>query len=132
MRARKGFTLIETCLSLGISILILNLVITVFSLLGRYPDTSPLRQNTIGIIQLRQILSLGRDFKVDVEGLCMDYQTEQTCFHETNGLLIQTPGTQAYLVGIQTAEFKLKDQLISLSYTIDDTEYQVNLIEVIN
>lgn len=132
MRARKGFTLIETCISLGLSILILNLVLTVFSLLARFPDTSTLRQNFIGTIQLRQILSLGRDFKLDGDGLCMDYQAEQTCFHEANGMLIQSPGTQAYLIGIQDSEFTLIDKLISLSYTLDETEYQITLIEVIN
>lgn len=132
MRARKGFTLIETCLSLGFSLLILNLVLAVFALLGRFPDTSIPRQNFIGTIQLRQILSLGRDFTLDADGLCMDFHAEQTCFYETNGMLIQTPGTQAYLIGIQDAEFRMENQLISLTYSINDTDYQVVMIEVVN
>ena len=76
-----------------------------------------IRQNNIGLIQLRRMISLGKDFEVYDSELCMNYNDELVCFYEVNQRLIQTPGTQIYLLEIEDLEFNKLEGYIFMSYS---------------
>lgn len=132
MHPKSGFTLIETLISLMISTLVIFGFLRLFETLERFNDTLVERQNALGILQLRQVLSLGQDFEVLGDEICMEYQTTQTCFYETNNHLIQVPGPQIFLIEISDLEFSNTQNILSISYFSLGKEYNKQLIVIRN
>lgn len=121
MRTQSGYTLIETLLGLVLSIFILTYFLDVIQVLSNYPNRLVERQNQIGLTQLRQTISLGKDHHLEGEALCMNYQAETTCFEFNNGYLYQYPGTQVYLINLTSIRFILDSKLIKLEYEFEKT-----------
>lgn len=116
MCSRKGFTLIELSLALMIFSTSLMLWLLLFQTFQQKSNIV-IRQNNIGLIQLRRIISLGKDFEVYDSELCMNFNDENVCFYEVNQRLIQTPGTQIYLLEVENIEFSKREGYIFMSYT---------------
>ncbi len=126
MCSKKGFTLIEVFLALFIFNLSILLWLNLFKSLEHFDSRIDERQNFIGLNQLRRIVALGKEFEVNGFELCMNYRDEEVCFYENDHRLIQTPGTQIYLLNIRDVSFELKDGFIWMNYLFADS-----LIEVI-
>lgn len=117
----------ETLMGLMLSMVVLVFMLDLNHMLGGLDSNTVQRQNRIGLIQLRRMLSLGRNHTVRGDETCMDYQAEETCFYLTNGRLIQTPGTQIYLIELEDIEFELEDRILSMTYWVLDQEFHVVL-----
>lgn len=125
MRVKQAFTLIEVLLALWIFSLSLNAFTLYYQALYELKSTNTDRQNLIGIIQLRRILSLGVDHRINDEELCMNFHTEETCFYEYEGFLMQEPGTQYYLINVEDVHFTLNENRITLQYTSEQNKFDV-------
>lgn len=132
MRTRSGFTLIETLIALIVFMVSLNLGLMAIRILKGLPDLSVQRQNRTGLLQLRQILSLGHDFIITEASVCMDFGTEETCFEQDGDRLIQHPGTQIYLIGLDELSFIKEGNILSITMRQREAEETYPLIEVIN
>ena len=124
MCSKKGFTLIELIIALFILQITLPLWLYLFRFLINFDPQLVKRQNNIGLIQLRRIVALGKDYEVYSDELCMNYQDEKTCFYEVNNRLIQTPGTQIFMLAIENCTFHIDDQFIVLSYLSQDIDFE--------
>ncbi len=130
MLAKRGSTLIEALLGLFLMVLITPIFVQVLSLLLNYPDSFVKRQNDIGFIQLRRILSLGHSHLVSNESLCMNYRDEMTCFDQYEDKLRQYPGTQYYLIGLDYINFKKVDNWIIIVVETNDKIMEYGLLYV--
>ena len=124
MRYRKAYTLIEVSLSLMILNLVVLLWVYLFNALSHFEANIDQRENRIGLIQLRRMLALGKEINIEFDELCMNFRDEETCFYEVNHRLIQTPGTQIYLINVENVMFEEKDEVYILSYTLNDLEFE--------
>ncbi len=121
---QKAYTLIEV----SIALLILNTVVLLwlylFNALNHFDAKIVERENRIGLIQLRRMIALGKDIKLNFDQLCMNFRDDEVCFYETNYRLIQTPGTQIYLLEVEDIEFEEKEDVFILTYYQEEIFYE--------
>ena len=96
----------------------------------RYPIDFTERQNNLGIIQLRRSISLGNNFIVEDDSLCMSFKGETMCFEQNNTSLIAYPGTQFFLVNIDSLKFEIIDTWLSIEYNSLNNNYRFKLIQL--
>ncbi len=120
MFSKKAYTLIEVSIALFILNLSLVIWLNIFKSLSFFDSKIVERQNTIGLIQLRRMLSIGKDFEIEGFELCMNFRDRETCFYETNNHLIQTPGTQIYLIEVSDVSFYEQDDIFYMNYYQND------------
>jgi hypothetical protein len=130
MSIKRGSSLVEALLSVFLMVLLTPLFIQVLSLLLNFPDTFIKRQNDIGLLQLRRILSLGHSHKLSHESLCMNYRDEETCFELFEDKLRQHPGTQYYMVGLEHVSFKKEGKWIVLVIETREESHAFGLLYV--
>lgn len=103
---------------------------SVFIFIQKYPIDFSERQNNLGIIQLRRSLSLGIDHIIEDDSICMVYKGESMCFEQDETSLIAYPGTQFFLVNIDSLKFEVIDGWINIEYSARNKEYYYQLIEI--
>lgn len=128
MLARRGTTLAEALLALVLMSVSLPILVMVLNTLKNYESDAVMRQNRLGILQLRRVVSLGHSHDVKQDELCMNYRTEATCFHLHDDKLLQTPGTQFYLIGLNHLSFYKQAGWIVLNIQLNDVEYSYGLL----
>lgn len=124
MYTRKAYTLIEVSIALLIVNTCVLLWIYLFNSLDHFEAKIVERENRIGLVQLRRMIALGKDYDVQLSELCMNFRDDDTCFYEVNNRLIQTPGTQIYLLNVSYVEFSEKDQIITMTYEMNEEIYE--------
>jgi hypothetical protein len=127
---RKGFTLIEVIIATSIIFFISPIFFTVFKFVQNYPKDLSIRQNNIGLIQLRRSLSLGIKHIVNSDSVCMVFKDEEMCFEQHETSLIAYPGTQYFLVDIDSLMFEFIDEWIVISYYSNNIEYITKLVKI--
>lgn len=127
MRHQNGFTMIELMLCLALSALLSPIAIKLLQFQVKFPDQNALRQNQLGILQLRRYLSLGIDHEIDDDRICMNFKDEDFCFYQHENSLIGVPGTQFFLVDVQNIAFYIEDKWLMISFesTNRDHQYQI-------
>lgn len=127
---KQGFSVIEVLIATSILLLFSPMFISTLRFIQKYPISFTERQNNLGIIQLRRSLSLGINHIVEYDSICMDYKGETMCFeqHETN--LIAYPGTQYYLVDVDSLNFEISEGWICIYFETKYKEYQFKLIKI--
>jgi hypothetical protein len=126
--ARRGSTLIEALLAMLLVSMSLPLMVMLLNVLKNYSNEALMRQNRLGVIQLRRVLSLGHSHVVKDDELCMNYRAESTCFYLHEDKLMQTPGTQFYLIGLSSLSFYREEGWIILGILLNDTELSYGLL----
>jgi len=101
--------------------------ITVKSIIN-YPNSFTVRQNNIGILQLRRSLSLGIDHVVDEDSICMNFKDDEMCFELNETNLIAFPGSQFYLVNIDDLYYELDEEWIYIHFQSLNKNYTYKLI----
>ena len=124
MSTKRAFTLMESLLALFLFSLSIELFLQLFDALNTHSSDYSLRQNRLGLMQLRRIVSLGLNHHVDDDELCMGYQMEETCFYQYENFLMQEPGTQYYLIQIDELYFTLQENRIYIHYRQADEDYE--------
>lgn len=74
------------------------------------------RQNSIGILQLRQFLALSENIEIKENKLCMLYNNNTCCFYEQTNRLIKTPGTEIYLINVSSILFSKNGNNVEINF----------------
>ena len=127
---KRGYTLIEVLISITILIFVSPMFISLITYIQKYPNHSVERQNHIGIIQLRRMLSLGIDITLNENEVCMIYNDTNMCFEEYDSNLIATPGTQYFLISVSNILFEIKDEWLVINFDHNNQIYQVKLVRI--
>lgn len=122
--------MIETIISVSILIYISPLFFNIIDSMSGFSTFITERQNFIGIIQLRRILSLGVKHKISSDEVCMIYNDQDMCFEQYEMNLIAYPGTQYFLVKIDEINFELIDEWLVINYVSELKEYSIKLIKI--
>lgn len=89
-------------------------------------DSTPL-QDQIALVQLRHYLAVAYDIELQPTMISFQRQHEEMRLSVVNQNLIVQPGTQIFLMDIETAIFYLEGDSVMLRYVRDNQEYEVFL-----
>jgi len=103
---------------------------TILKFIIDYPIDFSERQNNIGIIQLRRSLSLGTDHIINFDSVCMIFKSEEMCFEQYETNLVAFPGTQYFLVNIDSVMFEFVEEWLIISYYSNNMEYSKKLVKL--
>lgn len=109
--------------------LLTPIFISTYNFLINYPNNFTIRQNNIGIIQLRRSLSLGRDHIIENNSICMNFKDEEMCFELNDSNLIASPGTQYFLINIDDLNFDLRDGWLYIFFQSQNRLFEYKLIK---
>jgi hypothetical protein len=130
MPFRRAQTIVEALLSMVLIVIISPLFLQVLASMNRFPNYFIERQNNIGLIQLRRLISLGHSHRITQQSLCMNYRDEETCFELYQDKLRQYPGTQFYLIGIDDLSFRWHNHWIILELDVNGQKKDYGLMYV--
>ena len=89
-------------------------------------DRTPL-QDQIALVQLRHYLAVAYDIELQPTMISFQRQHEEMRLRLVNQNLIIQPGTQIFLMDIESAMFYLEKDSVILRYVRDNHEYEVFL-----
>jgi prepilin-type N-terminal cleavage/methylation domain-containing protein len=127
---KKGFTLIEVIIASSILFIISPIFIIILRFNQNYPIDLSTRQNNIGIIQLRRSLSLGINHTINSDSVCMIFKSEEMCFEQYETSLVAYPGTQYFLINVESILFEIIDNWIIISFKSNNVEYEIKLVKI--
>ena len=121
MSNRRGFALIEiliciltVCICIPITVQVLSIVRSVL-------------KDQIALVQLRHYLAVAYDIELEPTTITFQRQHEEMRLRLVNQNLIIQPGTQIFLMNIESAMFYLEKDSVILRYVKDNQEYEVFL-----
>ena len=127
MSNRRGFALIEiliciltVCICIPITVQVISITRSILK------DRTPL-QDQIALVQLRHYLAVAYDIELQPTMISFQRQHEEMRLSVVNQNLIVQPGTQIFLMDIETAIFYLEGDSVMLRYVRDNQEYEVFL-----
>ena len=89
-------------------------------------DRTPL-QDQIALVQLRHYLAVAYDIELQPTMISFQRQHEEMRLRFVNQNLIIQPGTQIFLMDIESAMFYLENDSVILRYVRKNQEYEVFL-----
>ena len=89
-------------------------------------DRTPL-QDQIALVQLRHYLAVAYDIELQPTMISFQRQHEEMRLSLVNQNLIIQPGTQIFLMDIESAMFYLENDSVILRYVRENQEYEVFL-----
>ena len=89
-------------------------------------DRTPL-QDQIALVQLRHYLAVAYDIELQPTMISFQRQHEEMKLRLVNQNLIIQPGTQIFLMDIESAMFYLENDSVILRYVRENQEYEVFL-----
>ena len=89
-------------------------------------DRTPL-QDQIALVQLRHYLAVAYDIELQPTMISFQRQHEEMRLRLVNQNLIIQPGTQIFLIDIESAMFYLENDSVILRYVRENQEYEVFL-----
>lgn len=121
--------MIEVMLAVLTLLLIQPILINSLGLISRISYAWDIRQNQLGILQLRRKISTGVNLKLQNNVLSFDFDDQRISMTCTRDGLYQQPGNMPYLIGLQSCAWKRQDQYAVLSITMEN--YHQELIVAI-
>ena len=91
-----------------------------------FKDRTPL-QDQIALVQLRHYLAVAYDIELQPTMISFQRQHEEMRLRLVNQNLIIQPGTQIFLIDIESAMFHLENDSVILRYVRENQEYEVFL-----
>lgn len=102
-------------------------MVQVISLTRSVLKDRTLLQDQIALVQLRHYLAVAYDIELQPTALSFQRQHEEMRLRLVNQNLIIQPGTQMFLMDIESAMFYLENDSVILRYVRDNHEYEVFL-----
>ncbi len=127
MSKRKGFALIEVLVAILTVCICIPILVSVISLMHTSLKDRTSLQDQIALIQLRRYLAVAYDVELLPSSLTFQRQQEEMRLSVVNQNLIVQPGTQIFLMDIETALFYLEGDSVMLRYVRNQQEYEVYL-----
>ena len=127
MSKRKGFALIEVLVAILTVCICIPILVSVISLMHTSLKDRTSLQDQIALVQLRRYLAVAYDVELLPSSLTFQRQQEEMRLSVVNQNLIVQPGTQIFLMDIETAVFYLEGDSVMLRYVRNQQEYEVYL-----
>ena len=127
MSNQKGFALIEVLVAILTVCICIPILVSVISLMHTSLKDRTSLQDQIALIQLRRYLAVAYDVELLPSSLTFQRQQEEMRLSVVNQNLIVQPGTQIFLMDIETALFYLEGDSVMLRYVRNQQEYEVYL-----
>ena len=127
MSKRKGFALVEVLVAILTVCICIPILVSVISLMHTSLKDRTSLQDQIALIQLRRYLAVAYDVELLPSSLTFQRQQEEMRLSVVNQNLIVQPGTQIFLIDIETALFYLEGDSVMLRYVRNQQEYEVYL-----
>ena len=127
MSKRKGFALVEILVAILTVCICIPILVSVISLMHTSLKDRTSLQDQIALIQLRRYLAVAYDVELLPSSLTFQRQQEEMRLSVVNQNLIVQPGTQIFLMDIETALFYLEGDSVMLRYVRNQQEYEVYL-----
>ena len=127
MSKRKGFALVEVLVAILTVCICIPILVSVISLMHTSLKDRTSLQDQIALIQLRRYLAVAYDVELLPSSLTFQRQQEEMRLSVVNQNLIVQPGTQMFLMDIETALFYLEGDSVMLRYVRNQQEYEVYL-----
>ncbi len=127
MSKRKGFALVEILVAILTVCICIPILVSVISLMHTSLKDRTSLQDQIALIQLRRYLAIAYDVELLPSSLTFQRQQEEMRLSVVNQNLIVQPGTQIFLMDIETAVFYLEGDSVMLRYVRNQQEYEVYL-----
>ena len=127
MSKRKGFALVEVLVVILTVCICIPILVSVISLMHTSLKDRTYLQDQIALIQLRRYLAVAYDIELLPSSLTFQRQQEEMRLSVVNQNLIVQPGTQMFLMDIETALFYLEGDSVMLRYVRNQQEYEVYL-----
>lgn len=127
-RNRHGFIVMDYLLSLFIVALMCPLMVVSISLLLKQKTDIQTVQDEVAIAQLQRILLLSDDYAVSENEITFVNQNRQMYASLVNHNLIIQPGTQMFLIDVDSVSFIEENGLIKCRYARKNKEYERVLV----
>ena len=127
MSKRKGFALVEVLVAVLTVCICIPIMVSVISLMRTSLTDRTFLQDQIALVQLRRYLAVAYDVELLPSSLTFQRQQEEMRLSVVNQNLIVQPGTQIFLMDIETALFYLEGDSVMLRYVRNQQEYEVYL-----
>ena len=127
MSNRKGFALVEVLVAILTVCICIPIIVSVISLMRTSLKDRAFLQDQIALIQLRRYLAVAYEIELLPSSLTFQRQHEEMRLRLVNQNLIIQPGTQMFLMDIESAMFYLENDSVILRYVRDNHEYEVFL-----
>ncbi len=115
----KGFTLIETLLSLFITMICLLLISSCIQLMNRMELTNESAKDDLSLYNLRLILALSTDVEVEYHCVDFNYQNDMFTLSLNDDTLILQPGYQVFLQNVDGLFFEQSKDDLYITYERD-------------
>ena len=127
MSNRKGFALVEVLVAVLTVCICIPIMVSVISLMRTSLKDRTSLQDQIALVQLRRYLAVAYDIELLPSSLTFQRQHEEMRLRLVNQNLIIQPGTQIFLMDIESAMFYLENDSVILRYVRENQEYEVFL-----
>ncbi len=123
-RNQRGTILVDFLLTLLISVSLLPIVLCCISVLSKGLIRNYQLQDMIATNQLRRILAISYNLNIEEHTLYFQYQKKEMHLEMVNDNIIIQPGTQIIYTNVDSCEFVLEDDVISICYERNGKKYE--------
>lgn len=123
-RNHRGTILVDFLLTLLISVSLLPIVLCCISVLSKGLIRNYQLQDMIATNQLRRILAISYNLNIEEHTLYFQYQKKEMHLEMVNDNIIIQPGTQIIYTNVDSCDFVLEDDVISICYERNGKKYE--------
>lgn len=123
-RNQRGTILVDFLLTLLISVSLLPIVLCCISVLSKGLIRNYQLQDMIATNQLRRILAISYNLNIEEHTLYFQYQKKEMHLEMVNDNIIIQPGTQIIYTNVDSCDFVLEDDMISICYERNGKKYE--------
>lgn len=123
--------MIEVLIALFTLVLIQPVIISAFHLIVQIDFAWALRQNQLGLIQLRRKVAQGVKLSVLKDTLSFDLDNQRITMKCSEDSVIQQPGNMPYLIELSDCEWKQQESYVVLVWSMNEVHYE-HIIGILN
>lgn len=123
-RNHRGTILVDFLLTLFITVSLLPIILSSIAVLSKGIVRNFQIQDMIATNQLRRVLAISYDLKIEDQTLYFQYQKKEMHLGLVNENIIIQPGTQIIYTNVDSCEFKCDDDVIIICYERNGNKYE--------
>lgn len=117
--------MVEVLIALFTLLLIQPVIISTLYLITQIDYAWALRQNQLGLIQLRRKVAQGVKLNVSKDALSFDLDNQRVTIKCSEDSVIQQPGNMPYLIELSECEWKQQEPYVVLAWSMKETQYEL-------
>ena len=117
--------MIDVLIALFTLVLIQPVIISAFLLITKIDFAWTLRQNQLGLIQLRRKVAQGVKLSLSKDTLSFDLDNQRVTMKCSEDRLIQQPGNMPYLIELSDCEWKQQESYVVLAWSMKEENYEL-------